>query len=85
MGHKMIEKKERPVTRAELNFVFNYVKNLEVQVGSLVKMVNKLMDTFDENAINVKELNTQIKTLTELVQGFNSKANDDSKSKKYIR
>jgi ABC-type transporter Mla subunit MlaD len=81
----MVKKKDAPVTRAELDFVFAYVKNLERQVGSLVKMVNKLISTVEGNADNVEKLITQINTLTELFQGFNSKASNDSKSKKYIR
>jgi uncharacterized coiled-coil protein SlyX len=81
----MVNKKDAPVTRAELNFVFNYVKNLEVQFSIVLKNVNKMTDIVKEYRDKFEQLNTQIEALTELFKGFNSKASDDSKSKKYIR
>ena len=65
--------------------MFTYVKNLERQVGSLMKSINKLLNTVEENTDNVDKLMTEIKALNELFQGLNSKTSDDSKSKKYIR
>ncbi|MCW4010560.1 MAG: hypothetical protein NWF05_08070, partial [Candidatus Bathyarchaeota archaeon] len=84
----MSKQDDRPVTRAEFEFLVSYVKALEREFEVLVKNVNKLMDasevnreavnsmidTFEKNQQGMKELSTQLEALNDMFQNFNKKA-----------